>query len=157
MIDKKQFLELIIKPALDHLGANSKAAEELLLGTALQESRLTYIKQLGNGPALGVFQMEPATHDDIWNNFLKFKSDLRTKVSILASTANFKNGAVHSSELIWNLKYAAAMCRVHYLRVPEKLPAAGDIQAQAQYWKKYYNTHLGRGTAVEYMHNWRTA
>ena len=70
MLDADQFTRLIIRPALKIIGLDFRAAEELLLGTALQESRLTYLHQLGGGPALGLFQMEPGTHDDIWTNYL---------------------------------------------------------------------------------------
>jgi len=59
VIDREQFIDLIIEPTLEELGMFSAAASELVLGTAIQESRLTYIKQLGTGPALGVCQMEP--------------------------------------------------------------------------------------------------
>ena len=49
----------------------SQEAENLLMGTAAQESALgEYIRQLGNGPALGIFQMEPETFDDIVRNYL---------------------------------------------------------------------------------------
>ena len=36
------------------------------------------------------------------------------------------------------------MCRFHYLRVSEALPAANDAQGMANYHKKYYNTNLGK-------------
>jgi hypothetical protein len=49
----------------------------LLLGTALTESGdMHYLHQLGNGPALGVYQMEPTTHEDIYDNYLKYKKEL---------------------------------------------------------------------------------
>ena len=152
MIDISQFRELIIKPALTVIDAYSDAADELVLGTALQESRLQYIKQLGNGPALGVFQMEPATHDDIWENYLAYKDDLADAVKSLAAP----NGGAHPSanELIGNMWYAAAMCRIHYLRVSDPLPEAGDVPGQAAYWKEHYNTYLGAGTEEEYEENW---
>ncbi len=44
---------------------------------------------------------------------------------------------IHS---IWNLAYATAMCRVHYLRVPRPLPDAGAVRAMGEYWKRHYNT-----------------
>lgn len=154
MIDREQFVDLIIEPTLQHIGLYSDAATELVLGTALQESRLTYIHQLGNGPALGVFQMEPATHNDIWQNYLKYREDLRNYVIDLASRINIKSGMVDALELISNLNYAAAMCRIHYLRTPDPLPQSGDTAGQAKYWKQYYNTPLGRGTVEEYMRSW---
>lgn len=151
MIDIPQFRKNIIVPALTVIGAHSDAAEELVLGTALQESRLQYIKQLGNGPALGFFQMEPATHDDIWINYLAFQDDLKTKLLTLAAPSN---GQVSSNELMGNLWYAAAMCRIHYRRVADPLPQAGDVPGMASYWKEHYNTHLGAGTEEEYEEVW---
>jgi hypothetical protein len=38
------------------------------------------------------------------------------------------------------------MCRLHYRRVAEPLPAAKDTEAMAAYWKAHYNTPLGKGT-----------
>ena len=152
MINIPQFRELILRPALTVIGYHSDAAEELVLGTALQESRLTYIKQLGSGPALGVFQMEPATHDDIWENWLAYKDDVAEKLLTLAAPNNGEHPS--ANELIGNLWYAAAMCRIHYVRRPEALPEAGDVPGQAAYWKEHYNTYLGAGTEDEYEEVW---
>jgi hypothetical protein len=44
------------------------------------------------------------------------------------------------------------MCRVHYLRCPGTIPAG--LRAQAEYWKKYYNTPLGAGTVDGYVQAW---
>jgi len=154
MLSVPQFREFIIKPALTVVGGYSLAADELVLGTALQESRLTYLKQLGNGPALGVFQMEPNTHQDIWVNYLAYRDDLADKVKSLAAptAADYPS----PNELIGNMWYAAAMCRIHYMRVPDPLPAVGDIPGMASYWKEHYNTIQGSGTEEEFEENWFT-
>ena len=152
MLDINQFRELVIKPALTVIDGHSPAANELVLGTALQESRLQYIKQLGNGPALGFFQMEPNTHEDIWTNFLSYRKELAEKVMSLAATTTAHHPS--SNELIGNMWYGAAMCRIHYMRVPDPLPKAGDVPGMAMYWKEHYNTHLGSGTEEEYEENW---
>lgn len=150
MIDVPQFILYVIRPALTHLNIGGRAAEELLLGTALQESRLQYLHQLGGGPARGVFQMEPATHKDLWENYLKFKPELAEKVNDLALF-----NAPKINQLDGNMYYAAAMTRVHYRRVKKPLPKAGDLKAQADYWKRYYNTYLGAGTVEEYIENYQ--
>lgn len=148
-IEPNQLRYLIIVPALQAIGLHSLAAEQLVLGTCCQESLGgSYIKQLGKGPALGIYQMEPITHDDLHANFLKFKRDLSVKVN------NLCVGIANASELVWNLNYATAMCRIHYFRVKAPLPAANDFKAQARYWKKYYNTPKGKGTTEEYLINW---
>lgn len=149
MLNPSQFTEHIIRPALEAINLYSDAAVELLLGTAIQESRLTYLVQLGGGPALGLFQMEPATHEDIWENYLDYKDTLFDKVYALAGRQ-----PVDPHDMIWNLHYAAAMCRIHYYRDKEPLPEAGDISRQAAYYKRVYNTAAGAGTEVEYLKNW---
>lgn len=140
----------VIRPALDLIGKEGLAGEQLVLGTGIQESLLIHRQQLGGGPAMGLFQMEPATHDDIWNNFLKYKKSLADKVK---NTLGDGQDPVPSS-LKMNDYYAAAMCRVHYLRVRAALPKADDIDGMAHYWKDHYNTHLGAGHPHEFIDKW---
>lgn len=147
MLDVRQFRDLVIVPALETLELYSKSAEELILGTALQESGLRYLQQLGGGPALGLFQMEPATHDDLWATYLPRKPDL---VQRLQSLSQHRIALALATDL-W---YAAAMCRIHYYRVSDPLPAAGDTYGQAAYWKQHYNTPEGAGRISEYLDNW---
>ena len=46
------------------------------------------------------------------------------------------------------------MTRVHYLRVPARLPAAGDAAAMAAYWKDHYNTAGGAGSTAQFIGKW---
>lgn len=148
MMDRKQLSELI-ETVLTGLGLYSQAAMVLLLGTAAQESRLgTYIKQVGNGPALGIFQMEPATEQDIWRNYLDYHPELAEKIKAVTGVRG------PGGQLYFNLAYQVAMARVHYLRVSAPLPPADDLPALARYWKKYYNTALGAGTVEEFKRNY---
>ena len=71
MIHIQQFKDHIIVPTLKKIGLHSDAAVQLLLGTAVQESRLMYLKQLKGGPAIGFYQIEVITLNDIYVNFLK--------------------------------------------------------------------------------------
>ncbi len=147
MIDVSQLTELIIEPVTKHLQLYSEQATELLVGTATAESSLTYLKQLGGGPAVGIWQMEPMTHNDIWANYLAYREGLADRVR----SFSFDEGEIpNANQMIGNLWYACAMARVHYLRVPEPLPRAGDNLGQAQYWKAYYNTSAGAGTVEHY-------
>lgn len=160
MLDKEQFLEWVVQPALSVLAPDipydpdapeGAATEQLLMGTAMQESGLRYLKQLGGGPACGVFQMEPNTHDDIWENFLVYRGDLERKIQ------QTWGRVCNADDLVTDLGYAAAMCRVHYYRAPDRLPLRDDIAAQAGYWKRWYNTEAGKGTAYEYIQHWNEA
>ena len=140
-----------VRPALRAIGRHSLAAEQLILGTAIQESDLVHRRQLGGGPGRGLLQMEPATHDDIWANFLNYRVELADRVSALRSVPS----ADGIEELECNDRYAVAMARVHYLRVPAALPKVGDLGAMAAYWKRYYNTMMGRGREEQFVNKWR--
>lgn len=128
---------------------NRKEAVDLLMGTCAQESHLgTYRRQLGGGPALGIFQMEPNTFNDILNNYLKARTPLRDKILEISSLKEFS-----PEDLVDNDILAICMARVHYLRKPDSIPASLD--GQAEYWKKHYNTYLGKGTVEEYKANYK--
>lgn len=138
----------VIEPTLKSLDLYSKAAVNLLLGTAAVESNMgQYLVQI-RGPARGIYQMEPATHDDIWDNFLNFRADLGMGIKDFTDTTI---RPVLADEMIGNLYYATAMARVHYLRVKEPLPHPDNIGGLASYWKKYYNTPEGRGRTSDFV------
>jgi hypothetical protein len=139
-----------IRPALNLIGHGGLAAEQLVLGTGIQESLLVHRQQLGGGPALGLFQMETATHNDCWVNFLNSRKALADKVRQTLDPG--QEPAAQTMKV--NDHYAAAMCRVRYLRVSEALPNAGDIPAMARYWKQYYNTPLGAGKPEQFQEKW---
>lgn len=140
----------VVVPALTDYGLHSTSAVELLLGTAAVESWLgTYLAQVG-GPALGIYQMEPTTHDDIWGNFLAYRNGLR-----LALELEFGK-APTADRLVYDLRYATLMARIHYLRVRMPLPGAGDTDGQAAYWKQHYNTPEGAGSVAKYKAAYRS-
>ena len=145
-LNPENLIDEVIRPALEELGYWSPDACALLLGTAAQESRLEYLRQI-KGPALGLWQMEPATHADIYDNYLIYRSSLRTKARAIRAV----RWSLGSKPLTWNLRYASAMARIHYLRVPKPLPFRLDFRSMARYWKEYYNTEQGAGTELEFL------
>jgi hypothetical protein len=156
MLDIVQFQDLIIDPTLEELGMYSTAASELLLGTALHESmRFTFLTQVDGDDdpyddAMGFFQTERKTIIDIWDNYLIYRDGLtRTVLSVCSLPGEPVPHAV-----IWNLRYATCMARLCYRRAKEPLPPAGNVEAQATYWKKHYNTGGGKGSVQDYITNW---
>lgn len=148
MADVVTFRTNVVRPVLQRLNLWSQVAENLLVGTALQESLLKYTRQIG-GPALGYFQMEPATHKDCWINFLKYRSVLAQKVRSFTPESLVE---IPDPEImVDNPYYACAMARVKYFRVPDNLPKdPNDIMAIAAYWKQWYNSPLGKGKPQEF-------
>jgi len=137
MINLKQLRSLIRRTLVAYALSEKDSHIELLIGTAAQESRAgTYLKQLGNAPAVGIFQMEPGTFE-----WLKKKYQKR-----------FGLQDIRFEELEWNLKYSILFARLRYLVVPERIP--DELEGWAYYWKKYYNTTFGKGTEEEFIRNY---
>jgi len=159
MINPRQLRDLVILPVLKVLDlpsdrpTNGQAAAQLLLGTAMQESGCgEWIAQV-SGPALGIWQMEPATQRDImrWlfnNNNLVYWNRVKSLM------IPFYEDETKDTQPIGNLYFACAMARILYYRVPSALPALNDFQSQAAYYKQWYNTPLGAATVTQYLQNW---
>lgn len=144
-MDPDQLRDLIDQ-VLHEMNSHSSNAVELLMLTAAQESHCgQYIAQI-KGPALGIFQMEPTTHKDIWDNYLKYRDELAEAVRQYQF-----HGAVGSTLWRGNIPYQIAMARANYRRKPGALPWHLDIEAMAKYYKKHWNTKAGKATVEEAM------
>jgi hypothetical protein len=150
-MNAQQLLDYIIKPTLEYMGGNynSKNAQMLLLATAAIESKCGYyIKQI-NGPALGIWQMEPETRYDIWVNCDALQKDrFRTSIDMLGSCAG-------ADELVVSPMYACAMARLKYSMDTAPLPFYADIYAIYEYYKRIYNTPLGASTFEKFKAAWQ--
>lgn len=151
-INKSQLKEYIIRPALDSIDMWSPNAEALLLGTAATESKLGHYVHQVSGPALGIYQMEPITYYDIYENYITYNSELMKKLLDIRGYFEFPEPI----SLIHDLKLATIMARLHYSRHPEPLPDSKDIEGLADYWKKYYNTEKGKGTVSKFIEDFNT-
>lgn len=163
MIDPKQLREFIdevlreFARVADKPSLYSKDAVELLMLTAAQETHLgRYLKQI-KGPALGIFQIEPATLADLITNYLMYRGKLGKIVQSLYVKGLGMAGTADSVGLNMqgNLILQVVIARLIYRRVPEPLPDNRSHEAMAQYWKKYWNTSLGRGTVEEAVQNYQ--
>lgn len=147
----QQLRLFIIQPTLKRIDLWSDAAENLIVGTGLVESRFEYIDQVTSadpntiGPAVGFYQMERATHDWLFTAF-------RGKIAPLL--ASFPPPW---EQLAGNVYYATAMCRLRYFVDPKSLPNASDIEALAAYWKRVYNTEKGKGDPTEFVKRYKAS
>lgn len=150
-LNTEQLRFYVVRPTLEAIDLWSLAAENLLIGTALQESRCHYLKQLGKGPALGIYQFEPATYHDLYANFLAYQPKLRDVINSLAIAPRSE------IDLIGNLRYATGIARAHYRRSKYPLPDANDALSLARMWKQVYNTPLGAGSVEEALPHFERA
>ncbi|MCP1214150.1 hypothetical protein [Acetobacter okinawensis] len=143
-LNLSQFKYRIVQPVVMAIGQGGDAAVNLLTGTALAESSLCYLAQI-QGPALGLFQMEPATHDDCWTNWLRYQPDIARRILLLCGLT----GSPDADVMVWNMFYACAMARVKYLRSSAALPPASNASALSLYHKQYYNTSIGAADPMQ--------
>lgn len=130
----------VIRPALTLTNLWSMAAENLLCGTVLAESGGTALKQV-KGPALGLFQTEPRTHNTIKVSLLQPDDELLlAKVLKSCGMTQLPN---HDA-LVWNLRYATIVARLVYRLTLVPLPDEDDASAMAHYHKLYYNSMDGK-------------
>lgn len=120
MLAPEEFLSGAIRPALARLRLGGAAAERLLLGTALTESGLVHLRQSGGGPARGLYQIEPATHRDLWRHYLAFRPALAARLLCLAAPA----GDLHALARYWKAHFNTAAGKG---RVADFLRRAGPV------------------------------
>ena len=90
MVDSGQVQKLIAR-VLRKMNMYSADAVQLVYRTGLVESNYKYIRQLGTGPARGLFQVEPGMSCcmDICINYLRFRKKLLKTVSDICWTTFF--------------------------------------------------------------------
>ncbi len=150
-MDSRAFRIDIIRPALKLVGLFSESAENLLLGTALAESGLNVVKQIGGGPALSFFQLEDETITDCIR-YLNRQDKRRLKARILS--ACYLEIFPQNESVTWNLRYATLLARVKYWMQPSPLPSPNDAIAHGEYWKKFFNSEDGKGTVEHFVSQW---
>ena len=112
----------------------------------MAESGYRVIEQGGGGPAVGYFQVEPATINDTITNYVTYRQEIQTKLWSLGFED--KDSVLR---VMGSIPLQVAFCRLKYRRDKYALPPCGDLEAQGKYWKRVYNTHKGKGTVKHFM------
>ncbi len=128
------------------MGLYSEDAVDLVYKTGNAETGYRHLKQMGGGPAIGFWQVEPATLIDIIDNYVKYRPGLAEGLKSLGF-----NKSDMETRVMSNIALQAVFCRLKYKRDKYPLPKANDLKGQAEYWKRVYNTHLGKGTVKHFM------
>lgn len=145
-LDKCYLKNQIIIPTLIEMKKHSTAAVNLMLGTAAVESDFGSFDKQIKGSALGIYQMELDTYNWLWK-YLSKKPAYRTR--ILKASGVVERPSFE--DLKTNLKFATAMARLKYWTIKAPLPYHDNVNDLALYWKKYYNTYLGKGTVEDFV------
>lgn len=135
----RQFRDLIERTLTDFDSELiTKEAVTLLLATAAQESQFgTYLKQV-KGPALGFFQMEPATFDWLRDHYKNKYPSLEGR---------------EAKEMEGNICLAIIMARLRYRISLEPLPEKDTPESLWPIYKKVYNTEAGSAKQMDFINN----
>lgn len=157
MISLSDFKALVTH-VLNELGGPYVSADaiSLVIRTCVYESDLFHLKQVGGGPARGFPQIELSTAKDILGRYLGLerKADLKQKVY---STLGFDPVILAGDDYQLDLQLQGNMilgivcCRLKYGMIPESLPSKDDRQEQGEYYRRFYNTAGGKGSAEEFV------
>jgi hypothetical protein len=149
MLNIDQLRNLIVQPTLKDLNLYSTNMESLLLFTCAVESQGgTYLHQI-EGPAIGIYQIEPETYNDIWTNYITTHQGF--KLILL----HLFNAPIMQDEyrLIYDLRYATAMCAIFYERLNYTLPSS-TFPSMWEFYKSYYNTSKGKAQEDMALKDW---
>lgn len=128
---------MVIRPTLKHLRAWSAGMENLLLGTAARESQLGFHLKQGRRHGLGIYQIQPHTHREVWDRYLIDHPALASKVRGLASQRDFLQHP--HSELATNLRYATAIAWLIYHSAGADHVEENDVATMARLWHQYFH------------------
>jgi hypothetical protein len=148
MFSVEDIRKFVIRDTLEQLGEWSKAAENLLLATAIHESGLGI--KLKCGRRLGLYQIGPLQHRSVWDDYLVNLPDKASHVRGLAGQHSF----IHNPdrELVTNLRYATAIAWCAYLKEGCLLPPAEDIEQLAVLWRSCFRKNRNDSTQAFVSH-----
>lgn len=128
-------------------GAHGTAVD-LILETMAQETRLGAFKDpTPYGAGRGVAQFDLIAFKDVQERTSPGDVDA-IKAEFAIDIKKTRHDQLDYSPLL-----SIIFCRLFYKLVKAPIPA--ELQDRAHYWKRYYNTTAGKGTASEYVHNAR--
>lgn len=139
----------------------SNDALMMVFRTGLVESNYEHLRQkIGRGDRIGIarsfFQIEPWVARSIINDYIKYRKSIRRdleKVCMcdLSRMDDKSEDDFLALQLSGNILFGIALCRLKYRPVPKAIPKASDVNKQAGYWKKYYNTAGGKGSVEKFI------
>ena len=135
----------IVEGTLYKLDMYSDDALSLIMRTGWAESGYRALRQY-KGPAIGFWQVELDTVKDTLDNYVAYRPHIMEVLEELGLNTEDLEFSVLSS-----ISLQAAFCRLKYRRDSKPIPSWDDMEAQAKYWKKVYNTELGKGTVQHFI------
>ncbi len=145
-VNSSQEEQLVVTPTLKEIpkGYSPEAVHAVMMIIAHESRRGEFIKQL-KGPALGLINMEPTTHDSTWANGDSIYRNARL-LTIIGPSDNFVHPPAERLNYDW--RYNVFMARQRLFMKRGALPM--DLKRLSQYLKRHWNSVLGAAGAMSY-------
>lgn len=118
-------------------------AHLLILETAGAETHRGYIEDKTTYAGMGLCQFDKMPFYDV-----KSRTSDKTKRRVY-EYFGVDISLVEWEDLRYNPFLSLLFCRLKYLLVPAPIPQT--FEERAAYWKKWYNSELGKGTVAHYI------
>ncbi len=153
VFEPKAVGEDVTRKAIEAITFGDKNAATFLNRIALVESDFGTDKNtFKQKDSSGIFQIEREgaysevirrinPEADVGGNVRRYNEQLKNSYGIDLSQMSYED--------LEQPIIGAAFARAYLLTVPETIPT--DLQEQGEYWKKYYNTVLGKGTPARFV------
>lgn len=141
---KEEHLKDIAEAVCDSLGYGSNGtANELLVETAMAETHGGTLKDPTLYAGMGITQFDKMPFQDVKD---RVRSSDKMK---LLQDFDINLDIVEWEHLRYTPLLAMIFTRLKYKKVQEAIPST--LEERADYWKYYYNTLAGKGTAEHYI------
>lgn len=142
--DAAPALVVAVCDVLGH-GINN-VATAMLLETAAQETHLgRFLDPTPNGAGRGLCQIDEIAFQDV------IARTRDVDVYVVQKYFGVDVRGIEHRHLDYSPLLSFVLCRLFYKLIPEPFPL--DLPGRASYWKRHYNTHMGKGTVGEYIKN----
>lgn len=148
-MNKEQLVNLIVIPTLKEIpsGLSKQSVRAVSMIIAHESAGGKYIRQVGGGPALGITQIEPATHDDTWKHGDSIW-DNALHMGIIDISEYRQKRHPKAERLLYDLRYAVFMTRQRLFMKIGALPS--NIDELSIYLKKHWNSSGGAASNMSY-------
>lgn len=155
-MNKLQLQELIVEPVMREIphGYSEEAVTAFMMCVAHESKCGTYIKQI-NGPALGLPQIEPLTHNETWKHGDSIW-DNAYRIGLINHYEFESKLHPNPNRLLYDLRYNVFMFRQRMFMKKGAIPK--DLHGISAYLKTHWNSVHGKahyGSYYDDYINWK--
>ena len=131
--------------AVCHVLGGGENAVNLLIETAMQETKMgSYSDRHAHKWGVGITQFDQIGIDEVKRSSPHVKNQVLNAFGVDID-------AIELRDLAYSPLLSFICCRCFYLLKPGAIP--GTVEERGEYWKMYFNSEAGHGTAEQYVSN----